>query len=95
MCSDRRLPPLPTKLTAHVFRRSYITLMLEAGAPPSYVQEQVGHEDASTTLNIYARVLRKRDRRSFGRAFDELMTGAVPESPFDRREAGQAQLRLA
>lgn len=69
--------------------------MLEAGAPPSYVQEQVGHEDASTTLNIYARVLRKRDRRSFGRAFDELMTGAVPESPFERRGEGQAQLRLA
>lgn len=94
MCVERRLPSLPTRLTGHVFRRTYITLMLEAGAPPSYVQEQVGHEDASTTLNIYARVLRNRERRSFGRAFDELMTGAVPESPFERGGEQRPQLRL-
>ena len=92
---ERRLPSLPTDITAHVFRRTYITLMLEAGAPPSYVQQQVGHVDATTTLNIYARMLRTRDRRSFGRAFDELMTGAVPESPFERAGKGQAHLRAA
>ncbi len=92
---ERRLPSLPTDVTAHVFRRTYITLMLEAGASPSYVQEQVGHEDSNTTVKIYSRVLRNRDRRSFGRAFDELMTGAVPESPFERRGEGQAHLRAA
>jgi len=73
-----KLPPLPTKLTAHVFRRTFITLMIEAGAPLSYVQELVGHEDQSTTVRIYNRVLRMRDRKQFGRAFDELMTNAVP-----------------
>jgi integrase len=38
-------PPVataPAKLSAHVFRRTYITLMAEAGARITYVQDQVG-----------------------------------------------------
>jgi hypothetical protein len=72
---------LPDSITAHTFRRTYITLMLEAGAPVPYVQSQVGHEDATTTLNIYALVLRRRDRSRHGEAFDALMTDAVPSGP--------------
>jgi hypothetical protein len=52
--------------------------MAEAGAPITYVQDQVGHESARLTLEIYARVSRSRDRATWGRAFDELMAGAVP-----------------
>jgi integrase len=78
--AERGLPPLPTKLSAHVFRRTYITLMAEAGAPITYVQDQVGHESARLTLEIYARVSRSRDRAKWGRAFDELMAGAVPRN---------------
>ncbi len=70
--------PLPDSITAHTFRRTFITLMLEAGAPVPYVQSQVGHEDATTTLNIYAQVLRRRDRRGHGQSFDALMANAVP-----------------
>jgi hypothetical protein len=54
--------------------------MLEAGAPVPYVQSQVGHEDATTTLNIYAQVLRRRDRKRHGEAFDALMANAVPSA---------------
>ena len=74
--------PLPDAITAHTFRRTYITLMLEAGAPVPYVQSQVGHQDATTTLNIYAQVLRRRDRTQHGKAFDALMTDVVtPTAP--------------
>ena len=70
-------------MTPHTLRRTYITLMLEAGAPVPYVQGQVGHEDATTTLNIYAQVLKRQDRRRHGEAFDALMAGAVPSgAPF-------------
>jgi hypothetical protein len=55
--------------------------MAEAGAPITYVQDQVGHESARLTLEIYARVSRSRDRAKWGRAFDELMAGAVPDEP--------------
>lgn len=46
---ERGMPPLPVAVTAHTFRRTYVTLMLEAGAPVTYVQDQVGHKDAKTT----------------------------------------------
>jgi integrase len=78
--AEREQPPLPERVTPHTFRRTFITLMLEAGAPVPYVQGQVGHEDATTTLNIYAQVLKRRDRRRHGEAFDALMTGAVPSA---------------
>jgi Phage integrase family len=70
------MPPLPVAVTAHTFRRTFVTLMLEAGAPLTYVQDQVGHEDTKTTQEIYARVLRRQQRAHVGAAFDELMYGA-------------------
>jgi integrase len=76
--AERGLAALPTKLSAHVFRRTYATLMMEAGAPPRYVQGQLGHESARLTLEVYARVSDSADRARLGRAFDELMAGAVP-----------------
>jgi integrase len=72
----RGLPPLPVAVTAHTFRRTFVTLMLEAGAPLTYVQDQVGHEDTKTTQEIYARVLRRQQRAKVGKAFNELMYGA-------------------
>lgn len=78
--AERGNPPLPAPVTAHTFRPTFITLMLEAGAPVPYVQAQVGHDDPTTTLKIYAQVLRRRDRRRHGQAFDALMTDAVPSA---------------
>jgi integrase len=74
--AERGLPPLPVAVTAHTFRRTFVTLMLEAGAPLTYVQDQVGHEDTKTTQEIYARVLQRQERAKVGKAFNELMYGA-------------------
>jgi Phage integrase family len=84
--AERGLAPVPTGLSAHAFRRTYITLMAEAGAPITYVQDQVGHESARLTLEIYARVSRSRDRSKWGRAFDEIMAGAVPPKAYEAVE---------
>ena len=56
--------------------------MLAAGADVPYVQAQVGHTDAKLTLEIYALVLKRRDRASFAEAFDSLMRDAI--RPCDR-----------
>ena len=80
--AERRQPPLPGSITAHTFRRSFITLMLEAGAPVPYIQAQVGHEDPTTTLEIYAQVLKRRDRRRHGEAFDALSWRAANRPGF-------------
>lgn len=46
---------LPTELTPHCLRHSYVTHLIEFGYPERFVQEQVGHLYASTTA-IYASV---------------------------------------
>ncbi|WP_345300944.1 tyrosine-type recombinase/integrase, partial [Gordonia humi] len=38
-----------TRDLTHSFRRSYATHLLEAGWDPRFVQDQMGHEHASTT----------------------------------------------
>jgi len=37
------LPALPPAVTAHTLRRTYVSLMLTAGADLRWVQSQVGH----------------------------------------------------
>ncbi len=53
----RGLLPLPTRVTPHSLRRTFISLLLASGRPLPTVQRQAGHSDAHTTLNIYAQVI--------------------------------------
>jgi integrase len=64
--------PLPP-VVPHTLRRTYISLMLEAGAPLHYVMDQVGHEDSKTTLEIYAMVQKRLSRPRVKRAFEALL----------------------
>ena len=73
--AERDLPPLP-KVTPHALRRTYISLMIEAGAPLPYVMSQVGHADSRTTLEIYAQVQKRLSRKQVHRAFDDLLASA-------------------
>jgi hypothetical protein len=91
--AERHDSPLPEPVTAHTFRRTFITLKLEAGAPVPYVQAQVGHQDATTTLKIYAQVLRRCDRKRHGQAFDALMSNAVPSAASIMMPTDNDQLR--
>jgi len=85
--AERGLPPLP-KVTPHALRRTYISLMIEAGAPLPYVMSQVGHADSRTTLEIYAQVQKRLSRKKVHRAFDDLLASAASvdaiEVPTDR-----------
>ncbi len=42
---------------------------------------QVGHGDSKVTLEIYAQVLKRRDREQIGRAFDHLLVGGGRGEP--------------
>jgi integrase len=74
----RGLPPIDAHVTPHTLRRTYISIMLSAGAEIPYVQDQVGHADPALTLKIYALVLKRRNRRQFAAAFDRLLAEAIP-----------------
>jgi integrase len=77
---ERGLPPLPPGVTVHTLRRTYVSLMLVAGADLRWVQSQVGHEDAKMTLEVYSQVLQRRDRDVYTEAFDRLMADAIPSA---------------
>lgn len=38
----------------HDLRHTYASLMAEAGAPPKYVQEQLGHSSIQVTMDVYS-----------------------------------------
>ncbi len=82
----RGLPPIEAHVTPHTLRRTYISIMLSAGAEVPYVQAQVGHKDPTLTLRIYALVLKRRSRRQFGDSFDALMRDAIPSMQHDNMQ---------
>src|SRR5687768_8191026 len=42
------------KVRFHDLRHTYASLMAEAGAPPKYVQKQLGHSSFQVTMDIYS-----------------------------------------
>lgn len=43
--------------SAHTLRHTYGSLLIEGGAPLTYVQRQMGHSRLSTTLDVYAHLI--------------------------------------
>jgi integrase len=60
--------------TNHSLRRTFASLLYEAGASPAYVMGQMGHTDPALALEVYTKVMeRKRDT---GERMDALLRGA-------------------
>jgi integrase/recombinase XerC len=68
---------LPEELTPHSLRHSYVTHLVEDGADPKFVQDQVGHLHASTTA-IYTAVS--------GDFMNTMMRTALDRALVDQRE---------
>jgi integrase len=54
------LPQIPSGATFHSLRRSYASLLFEAGADPAYLKRQIGHRSAALTLEVYAQAGSRR-----------------------------------
>jgi integrase/recombinase XerC len=67
---------LDPALDFHSFRRSYVTHLIEDGYDARFVQEQVGHEHASTT-SIYTCVSSDYRTRTLRRALDATLDAAM------------------
>jgi site-specific recombinase XerD len=67
---------LDAGLDFHSFRRSYVTHLIEDGWDPRFVQEQVGHEHASTT-SIYTCVSSDFRTRTLRKAMEDTMNAAL------------------
>jgi hypothetical protein len=55
-------------------RRTFASLLYEAGASPAYVMAQMGHTSSALALDVYARVIQRK--RDTGERVDALLRGA-------------------
>ena len=58
-------------LNAHAFRHSVASALIFAGVDPVSVSRRLGHNQVSTTTNIYAHIMSKADERN-AEILDEL-----------------------
>ena len=76
-------------LDFHSLRRSYVTHLIEDGWDPRFVQEQVGHNHASTT-SIYTCVSSDFRTRTLRRVLDSMLTRALDPRQADDTLGGLA-----
>lgn len=57
------------KLRLHDLRHTYACLLLQRGAPPSYVKEQLGHSSIQVTIDIYGHMIPGANRRWIDETF--------------------------
>jgi integrase len=76
-CDELGLSP---GLDFHSLRRSYVTHLLEDGWDPLFVQQQAGHEHASTTA-IYTCVSSDYRVKTLRTALDGMIRDALPQRP--------------
>ncbi|HET9591588.1 MAG TPA: site-specific integrase [Solirubrobacterales bacterium] len=77
--------PMPD-VTPHSLRRTFISLLLAAGADVPYVMAQAGHTDPKMTLGLYAQVI--ASKTDHGAALD----GIIGLSARDRESAQRGEL---
>jgi integrase len=90
--AEAGLPPIPEGLTLHDLRRSCCSLLFASGASVPEAMERMRHRDESTTLRVYAKVLRSRDSEVEA-ALDALISGhklATNGASAGKREAANA-----
>ena len=58
------------RIRFHDLRHTYASLMIQQGAKPKYIQEQLGHGSISITLDIYSHLFQGDDRHSVSRLDD-------------------------
>ena len=80
MRQARNALELDPALDFHSLRRSYVTHVIEDGWDARFVQEQVGHEHASTT-SIYTCVSSDYRTRTLRRALDTMVAGVLGDHP--------------
>jgi len=67
------------RVRVHDLRHTYASLLIEQGAHPKYIQEQMGHSSIQVTMDIYGHLFPSRDR-GWAQKLDDprLMASSAP-----------------
>jgi integrase len=65
----------------HQMRHTFASLLLQAGAPITYVSQQLGHRDSAITLRVYARWLPDASLRKDVDRLDDIASDATIRNP--------------
>ena len=63
-------------ITAHGFRHTHTSLLIEAGTGVKEIQERLGHSDINTTMNIYAHMTKNIEEKT-SHKFSQLTKGLL------------------
>jgi integrase len=69
-----RKPRIQEGITNHTCRRTFASLLYEAGASPAYVMAQMGHTSSALALEVYAKKMERQ--RDTGERMDALIRAA-------------------
>ena len=71
--------------SCHSLRHTFTTRMCEAGVNVKVIQDALGHQDISTTLNIYADVTKELNQKEFAGLDMYFTKDEKSMSPFDQQ----------
>jgi integrase len=89
--AEQGLPPLPA-ITPHSLRRTWAMLAAQAGRDPHWISDQIGHDSAAFTMQVYQQTRNRRLSTEERQAIWELMRFAdePTECPFARQATRSA-----
>ena len=81
----------------HTLRHTFASMLIEAGEPLTYVQQQLGHHSPAFTLAAYGHLLPRGDRRAVDRLDDATFRnpGATAAEALQWTSSDSARLDLA
>jgi integrase len=74
----------------HTLRHTYASLLIQAGEPLTYVQQQLGHHSAAFTLAVYGHFIPRADHRAVDRLDDATFRNPSATSTTPAEEVRQS-----
>jgi integrase len=91
------IEPISERVTPHSLRRTYASLRFALGDDPVYVASQLGHTEATFSMEVYAKAVKRRERLSgtYLPEFDSALEWARLGTNPDHRGGAPASSQLS
>lgn len=76
-CAELGVAPIGKRPRVHDLRHSHASWLIAAGVPLPYIQQRLGHENITTTVDLYGHMLPDMQHAT-ARAIADIMSGVLP-----------------